>query len=528
MKVSKLLLLFRTIKYLKIKQVFYLFFKRIRRPKPLKSYQANLPKPKIRKVEFPHFTSNRIKILGQGFQFEILNQIKEYPHQIDWNEMEFGKLWNYNLQYLDFINQEDISQQVRLEIILDFYENLWGGKVILEPYPASIRIFNLIKFLTSNNIPDNHEQLILKFLIAEKVFLFRNLEYHLYGNHILENAFSLFAGGIFFRDQPTIKESRKLLIQQLNEQILEDGGHFERSPMYHKIILSRILDLINFTRRYQADKEIIAILESTSKKMLGWLKEMTFGLGETPMLKDFAPGMAPKSEDLFSYVDHLGLEYGTGKLKDSGYRRFSFKEYTAFVDAGQIGPDYIPGHAHADSLNFVVYYNSIPFIIDPGVTTYENGQRRALERSTRHHNTVEINGENSTEVWHSFRVGGRARVRTTDERADFIRLEHNGYRKFGSIHQRSIKFTDGQMEISDQLVGSATKGKSFLHFSQEFTPRIIENKIIFSESKVVIHISGNSNCEIIPFKYSGGFNNLKESFKLAIDFQKDLTLRIIF
>ena len=36
-----------------------------------------------------------------------------------------------------------------------------------------------------------------------------------------------------------------LLDLQIDEQIKEDGGHFENSPMYHNIILEDILDIIN-------------------------------------------------------------------------------------------------------------------------------------------------------------------------------------------------------------------------------------------------------------------------------------------
>ena len=77
--------------------------------------------------------------------------------------------------------------------------------------------------------------------------LYYNLEYHLLGNHLLENAFSLlFASYYFNYDLYYIKS--KFLLEKLNEQILNDGAHYELSPMYHQIILFRILDSINLIK----------------------------------------------------------------------------------------------------------------------------------------------------------------------------------------------------------------------------------------------------------------------------------------
>ena len=39
-----------------------------------------------------------------------------------------------------------------------------------------------------------------------------------------------------------------ILAEQLAEQILSDGGHFERSPMYHAIILEDMLDVLNLAK----------------------------------------------------------------------------------------------------------------------------------------------------------------------------------------------------------------------------------------------------------------------------------------
>ena len=64
-----------------------------------------------------------------------------------------------------------------------------------------------------------------------------NIEYHILGNHLLENGFSLFFGAYYFQDEKFYVKAKKILTDELDEQILEDGAHFELSSMYHQIML---------------------------------------------------------------------------------------------------------------------------------------------------------------------------------------------------------------------------------------------------------------------------------------------------
>ena len=98
-----------------------------------------------------------------------------------------------------------------------------------------------------------------------------------------------------------------------------------------------------------------------------------------------------------------------------------------------MGPNYIPGHAHADTLSFELSLFSKKVLMNGGVSTYENNKRRRVERDTSSHNTVEINGFNSSQTWSAFRVARRAvpfdlQTRTTDQ-SILISCSHDGYRR---------------------------------------------------------------------------------------------------
>ena len=110
------------------------------------------------------------------------------------------------------------------------------------------------------------------------------------------------------------------------------------------------------------------------------------------------------------------------------------------IDFGAIGPSYIPGHAHADTFNFVINYNDKPFIVDLGTSTYEANELRLDERSTKAHNTVEYNNTNSSEIWSSFRVGSRASITKLKAIENGWEASHDGYSSQNCTHQRSFYF----------------------------------------------------------------------------------------
>jgi len=77
------------------------------------------------------------------------------------------------------------------------------------------------------------------------------LEFHLLGNHLLANAKALVFAGCFFSGDEAdgwLRTGLDLLEAEFAEQILDDGAHFELSPMYHAVILEDVLDLIQLRR----------------------------------------------------------------------------------------------------------------------------------------------------------------------------------------------------------------------------------------------------------------------------------------
>ena len=374
MDINKLKILYHTLKYLKPIQVYYRLYYFFRNK--FFNKEARLKSvPDISLIIWQNeiYTSSYCFLGSKSFKF--LNITHDFSNSIDWNYSKYGKLWTYNLNYFDFLNQENISKETGINLIRDYINNdniLLDGK---EPYPISLRGINWIKFLTENSIQDKS---INKVLYRDYRTLLKNLEFHLLGNHLLENAFSLLFGAYYFQDNILYNKS-KLLISELNEQILNDGAHYELSPMYHQILFLRLLDCINLIKLNKSWKldNLMSFLEEKANLMFSWLINITYKDGTIPMVNDSTFNIAPNSKELFKYAKSLGIENLSNPLSDSGYRKISSGNYQLFIDFGKIGPSYQPGHAHSDTFNFELIKNGNPFIVDTGVSTYEKNGKKA-------------------------------------------------------------------------------------------------------------------------------------------------------
>ena len=545
---KKLLLLFNTVKYLKPIQIYYRLHYFVRkRFRKLTGFQypfavVSRSQSLTLNPSIPSHTS-----LDEN-TFTFLNLSHTFENGIDWNFSEYGKLWTYNLTYFDYLQQEGMTKEKGLELIHDFTEKMESHKDALEPFPISLRGINWVKFLTQHQIKD---QKIDDCLYAQYQMLMDNLEYHLLGNHLLENGFSLLFGACYFQDETLYAKAAEILKAELEEQILGDGAHFELSPMYHQIMLFRVLDCLNLVQnnRWMGEWEdaLRSVLEEKVGRMLGWLNVMTFEDGSIPLLNDSANGIAPTIEQLNQYVLQLNSKFKIqncptemplgAKLNDSGYRKFKTTNYECIIDIGPIGPDYIPGHAHADTFNFELHITPIqnstfniqhsmkvPFIVDTGLSTYETNARRMTERGTAAHNTVEVKGTNSSEVWGGFRVADRATVTLEEESDTKIVASHDGYRKkFGVIHTREWIFEEDRIIIKDRLDKPA-RAVARLHFHPDVTEETILNHIKIQNCPTEMPLG--TKFKIQNYKYAPEFNRLKDALVLEIPFEKEITMEI--
>ena len=505
----------RTISYLKPMQVFGRIWFWVHRPTV--SSTPNLP---VRR-HAGRWRQSPLKLpsLLSPSRFRFLNEEHELSSAADWNNPARGKLWLYNLHYFDNLNAEDSEARSEWhQALIERWvaENPVGKGNGWEPYTLSLRIVNWIKWAWAGN---SLSGTATKSLALQARFLRRRLEWHILGNHLLANAKALIFAGLFFEGQEAkewLAKGLSILERELHEQILADGGHFERSPMYHAQVLEDVLDIVNAfgmpnyhfrgndkyedaKDEYESKSDILSSradkfkhlsrLEHhcriTAPKMLAWLDAMTHPDGEIALLNDSAFGGASAPATLAEYAERLGIEpYRASELVDAksgsvrirhleatGYIRVDWGEMTAFLDTAPIGPDYLPGHAHADTLSFELSLGRQRVIVDSGVSCYGEGAERLRQRGTAAHNTVEIDGQDSSEVWSGFRVAQRAYPLNLriDAAEGIISCAHDGYRRLPGqpLHRREWRFRKDGLEIRDTIDGVFQKAVGRIHFHPE-------------------------------------------------------------
>lgn len=512
-------LLLNTVKYLRARQIFYQIKKRFINPK----FKEILCPTDIRHTELRTIINKPNCLLDDKFTF--LNIDSEF---ISWNDTEKGMLWAYNLNYMDYLNQKDISYNEGKRWINKFIDDLLNNKIGLDPYPIALRGINWIKFISKhkNEIDQGTLTRWNNSLYSQYCLLSKKLEYHLLGNHLLEDAYSLFMAAIYFEDKSLFKKASNLLLKELKEEILADGAHYEQSPMYHCILLDRLLDCYNISRnnkRFAEQDAINTQLAKYASLMLGHLESIIYSDKTIPLLNDSAYGIAPEPIEIFEYANVLDLNWESIPLKECGYRKFKNDNIEAIIDVGNIASSYQPGHTHADVFNYELRINDIPFIIDTGISTYTNSLRRQYERSTAAHNTVSVDNKDMHEVWGGFRVGKRAKVKIIEECRNSIKASHNGYGD-RYIHTRTFSLIDDGLSITDEITNNAN-AVSYIHLSPE-TVILSTTKNEIITNNFTIEIEGATDINIIDDFTSKEYNKFELIKVVSIKFEKNLHYKI--
>ncbi len=452
-------------------------------------------------------------------EFSFLNISSPF---VSWNDTENGMLWTYNLNYMDWLQQEGIDYTEASQWIDKFIEELPHNRIGLDPYPIALRSINWIKFISQHNADSEHLKRWNDPLYSQVRLLEKKLEFHLLGNHLLEDSYAWFISAIYFNDKRMFSKASKLLLKELKEQILADGSHYEQSPMYHCILLDRLLDCYNFSvnnERFTDQNIITNKLKDYSVLMLGHLESIVYQDKTYPLFNDAANGIAPTPEMLMAYANRLNLKWDKIALNECGYRKLKSERIEAIVDAGNITATYQPGHTHADTFNYELRIDGMPIVVDTGISTYNKTARRQYERSTVAHNTVSIGNRNSSEVWGGFRVGKRAKVKLLKDTENSIEATHNG---FGIACNRKFGINGNTFSVEDEIAAEAISHIHLWH--KEEVEQVSENEIITTHAR--ISINNAIHIEIRDAMISTEYNTFHSTKVIDIHFKGTTTYNI--
>lgn len=406
--------------------------------------------------------------------FDFVGRTISMGETIRWYPKEASALWVYNLHYFNWLNDlRTLDDEGRREAFRMCEEWLLNcdhfNKVSWHPYPLSLRIINWLTHYEwiTENAKTSFKELYLGSLARQIHHLERNIEWDVGGNHLIKNLKALIYAGLCVPNmQSSYLEAVDLLLEQINIQILEDGMHYERSPHYHVDVLTDLLDIQAMIRK--SGDIPPSILEDAIDRMAGALEFLIYPDGGLGLFNDGDEGNRHHIQALIQKCGAVH-HHPTTELPDAGYIRIKRSKTFIMMDVGKVCPDELPAHAHADTLSFEMSLGEERVFVNQGTYAYQSKERNTF-RGTAAHNTICIDGQDSAEVWASFRVGRRPQqvthtIKKEENVGVGIDASHDGYRHLGvEVNRKIFISNDGKDIRGEDIAHSKKPHRMAIHF----------------------------------------------------------------
>ncbi len=406
-----------------------------------------------------------------GLTFTFIGRRHEMGTTIDWNAPDRSpalQLWRMNLHYMEYLEEIDDA----------LFERLVGEWIRANPpdargcwrdswnsYALSLRVVVWMQqiALRGSRLSQSLMSSMAESLYAQLRFLEANLETDIGGNHLVKNIKALLWAGAFFDGAEGArwrKRGAHWLDRALNEQILADGVHFERSPSYHCQVFA---DLLECAAALPAGDGLRQRLDETLGRMAIATADLAHPDGRVAQFNDAGLSMAYAPHECLDVFQRL-LGKGASPRKvftfrDAGY--FGLRDGDAYfiADCGRVAPDELPAHGHGDILAFEWSVGGERVIVDQGVYEYIAGERRRVSRAAASHNTLCFEGADQADFFGAFRCGRRpdVAIRALESGPDWLTLEgtHDGFAHLPGAprHVRRFQVHADRIEILDRIEG---------------------------------------------------------------------------
>ena len=478
-------------------------------------------------LEFLYHNIEQLKKGKLTLMNRSINLCNQFPKRVPpsiGEKQGFPRQWTLKLLSVEpamWIALSSVSDKTELAKSLVNWVSRWNDTEITNfsergshrrywsPYTVSRRICNLALLagvLDSSEIKKS--DILYLTLWRDSNYLANHVEYDIGGNHIIENACALLIGGVVLCDTELIDQGYEILLKELPNQLLEDGMHFEKSPMYHAILLYQLswtLRVVQYSG-YNDLAEIKPYLQT----MYECLHSIAPGEANYPLLNDSVYNECPHRNDCLSLAEEVfGFSQPTMNSLGggSGYFMLQSGDLSMVIDGGNPGPKHLPGHSHNDVGNFVLWLEEEPVIVDSGVYDYQRGERRDYARSVRAHNTIQVANADQAVTHGRFKMGPRPNpsvnyIRKPDEQ---VRIDFNSpYFITNYRHIRNAKIIDDGFLVLDEILSGETSFTSRLHLSPHASASIHDNEInvvVSNKQQIKILISGVDTIQIVKTKY---------------------------
>jgi hypothetical protein len=320
--------------------------------------------------------------------------------------------------------------------------------------------------------------------------------------HLLGEALALYVAG---RALPELTRSpawealgRRVLVEQIDIQILNDGGHVERSTHYHRYTLDFYLLALRIA--IETSDSCADVFADAVRRLARFARTVATDSGKLPGIGDddggtlFAFGGDPADvsaslqtaavllaePDLSIGVPVEEPVWMTGRLPAvptvEWWRSAALPQSGYYVSRSERG-DHLTldagahgflngGHAHADALAITLAVRGRPLLIDPGTGCYTmDPVMRDRFRSSVAHNTLTLDDRSQSIPDGPFHWKSAAEARALDwrphETFDYVEAIHDGYAPLE--HHRSVLARPCSWIVVDRVRG-AGRHRADLHW----------------------------------------------------------------
>lgn len=463
--------LVKTIRYLKFEQIFYQVKYRIIGYSKLKKKdmdkckdflslvvpELDMTSSYIKRFMPEKLLNNTISFLNESFSWESGT----------WKNVKATHLWNFNFHYFEYAialaSKYKLTNDIKyFNKFKELYQDWWNSFKDREdgdawhPYTISLRIPNILicceLFAELLEKTPQFKTELLNSIYLQYCFLSKNPEKNLLGNHYFENLKCLYICSVFFQEEEKCKKYEEILLKEIDVQILKDGMHYERSFMYHHIILEDLIR-VERTSQYTDNVRFREKIIDTICKMADCIYSMEhIGTDRIPLFNDAGSGVAKSGKQLLSAVHRLYLyePQQIDTLEAAGYYLLNQNEIKIVFDCGEMGPSYITGHGHCDVLSFELFADGHPIFVNGGTYQYQS-ELRSFFRSTCAHNTIRVGKNEQADCWGEHRTADRFKI------LEVIRNNNESVRGCvryfnGDVVRREIKLIGERVIIQDGLI----------------------------------------------------------------------------
>jgi len=465
--------------------------------------------------EVPHPLKPRTGMFrreGHTIALRFLEREVAFAGSIDWEVARSGRasqLWGFHLHYHEFL--EEAGDEDFQAIVLDwiaknppyaprYWYDSWSS------YALSLRVVVWMQQIARRRAGLTAAFLdsVGRSLVEQALFLAGNLERDIRGNHLVKNLKALLYASRCLETPGSAgwgARAAALLDAELDEQILPDGLHFERSGAYHAQVFADLLECHEVLRDGPHKARVAARLSAMAQA----LADLTHPDGMPSLFNDGGLHMAyPPGELLAAWESiskHRPAPRGEVRLAAAGYFGVRDGGDLLLVDAGRIAPDFLPAHGHGDILAFEWSVAGRRVAVDTGVFEYAAGEKRDRARATASHNTVTVDRADQCEFYGSFRVGRRANV--TVERAAFVdgaldlTASHDGFCRLpeGGVHRRTVKGRANAFSVEDVVEGTRGSADAWIVLHPDATVTVDGSLARISCQGVVAELTASGPIE---------------------------------